>query len=262
VSILTFGSIASVLLIAMQTGDTIRTSYESLVSLTLIGGFLPFVYIFLSAWKAGKRLSVVSGLAVTVLAILAALSPTNQVTNVWLFEAKLVIGTVAVVASGRLVYFLAGNQTECFLQYFLDFSNLPEIYHPNTGISTFQCGTPSAITYAAQYESFRYIERLGIPDIQAHARPIITRLRKELPALGFSTITPAGADTPIITFLCRDIENTKARFREAWRNGSARVSITGENPALTIGRFGNQMRFSVSVFNNQDDVSRVLDVLS
>ena len=141
--------------------------------------------------------------------------------------------------------------------------NQPEIVnHPNIGVSTFQCGTPSAITYAAQYESFRYIERLGIPNIQAHARPIIARLRKELPALGYSTITPAGADTPIVTFLCLDIENTKARFREAWRTRRARVSITGENPALTIGRFGNQMRFSVSVFNNQDDVNRVLDVLS
>jgi hypothetical protein len=109
VSILTFGAIASVLLIAMQTGDTIRAAYQGLVSLTLIVGFLPFVYIFLSAWKAGKRWSVVSGLAVTVLAILAALSPTNQVTNVWLFETKLVIGTLAVVASGRLAYSLAGN---------------------------------------------------------------------------------------------------------------------------------------------------------
>ena len=37
----------------MQLGDTMRAAYQALVSLTLIGGFLPYLYIFGSAWKAG-----------------------------------------------------------------------------------------------------------------------------------------------------------------------------------------------------------------
>jgi len=31
---------------------------------------------------------------------------------------------------------------------------------------------------------------------------------------------------------------------------------------VTVGRFGNHIRFSVSVFNNQQDIDRVLEVLA
>lgn len=130
------------------------------------------------------------------------------------------------------------------------------------GVAAFECGTPSVITYAAQYESFRYIERLGVASIQAHARTLTSRLRKELPALGLTAITPEGTESPIVTFQARDIEAVKRKIEAAARSGRARISITGPNAALTVGRFGNQVRFSVSVFNNQQDVDTVLDVLS
>jgi selenocysteine lyase/cysteine desulfurase len=162
-----------------------------------------------------------------------------------------------------------GTQFEGSPSYnYLPWVRKPDLEQPeianrgNTGVNAFQCGTPSAITYAAQYESFRYIERLGVANIQAHARPIVARLRKELSALGYAPITAKDTETPIITFLCPDIEATKAKFRKARLNGRVRVSTAGENPALTLGRFGNHMRFSVSVFNNQDDVNRILEVLS
>ncbi|MBI1788955.1 MAG: aminotransferase class V-fold PLP-dependent enzyme, partial [Acidobacteria bacterium] len=141
--------------------------------------------------------------------------------------------------------------------------NLPEIVnHANTGIAAFECGTPSVITYAAQYESFKYIEKLGIDRIRAHARSLTDRLQKELPPLGFTPITPKGTESPIVTFLCNDTEQVKAKIRAAAVTGKAKISITGPNSALTVGRFGNHIRFSVSVFNNQEDVNRVLEVLS
>ncbi|HXS93877.1 MAG TPA: APC family permease [Candidatus Limnocylindrales bacterium] len=111
ISILVFGGLASFLLIAMQFGDTMRAAYQELVSLMVITGFLPYVYIFGSAWKAGKRLSVVAGLAVTAIAILCSLVPTAEITNVWLFEAKLAIGTAAVLGSGWLLYRRAQQST-------------------------------------------------------------------------------------------------------------------------------------------------------
>ena len=46
------------------------------------------------------------------------------------------------------------------------------------------------------------------------------------------------------------------------RTGRAKISITGPNSALTVGRFGNHVRFSVSVYNNQQDVDKILEVLS
>jgi hypothetical protein len=75
-----------------------------MVSLMVITGFLPYLYIFGSGWKAGRRISAVSGWAITMLAILCSLVPTAAITNVWRFEGKLAAGTFAVVASAWLVY--------------------------------------------------------------------------------------------------------------------------------------------------------------
>ncbi|HLY20457.1 MAG TPA: APC family permease [Bryobacteraceae bacterium] len=104
ISIIVFGLVGSFLLVAMQLGDTMRAAYQSLLSLMVIVGFLPYLYIFGSAWKAGKRVSAVSGTAITALAIVCSLVPTADITSVWLFEAKLVAATGAVIASAWFVY--------------------------------------------------------------------------------------------------------------------------------------------------------------
>jgi amino acid transporter len=104
ISIITLGVVASGLLVVLQFGDTLRAAYQTLVSLMVIAGFLPYLYVFGSAWKAGKRLSASSGIAVTVLAIVCSVVPTGEVHNVWLFEGKVFGGTFAVIASGWLIY--------------------------------------------------------------------------------------------------------------------------------------------------------------
>ena len=104
VSILALGLVATLLLVVYQLGDTLRVAYDELVSLMVITGFLPYLYIFGSAWKAGKRLSAVSGGAITALALFCSVVPPAEITNVWLFEGKLAGGTVAVVVSAWLVY--------------------------------------------------------------------------------------------------------------------------------------------------------------
>jgi amino acid transporter len=112
ISILALGAVASFLLIAFQLGDTLRAAYQTLVSLMVIAGILPFVYIFGSAWKAGKRLSALSGWAMTALAIVCSVAPTAEIANVWLFEAKIAGGTIAVIASGWLVYRRSANRSQ------------------------------------------------------------------------------------------------------------------------------------------------------
>jgi glutamate:GABA antiporter len=104
VAIVTLGVLASFLLVAIQLGDTMRAAYQELVSLMVITGFFPFLYIFGSAWKAGKRVSAISGWAITLLAILCSVVPTAEVKNVWLFETKLAVGTGAVIATAWLLY--------------------------------------------------------------------------------------------------------------------------------------------------------------
>ena len=112
ISILALGVVASFLLVAIQLGDTMRAAYQELVSLMVITGFLPFLYIFGSAWKAGKRFSAISGWAITLLAILCSVVPTAEITNVWLFERKLAVGTAAVIATAWLLYRRAGQSAE------------------------------------------------------------------------------------------------------------------------------------------------------
>ncbi len=104
VSILALGLTATFLLVVYQLGDSMRVAYDELVSLMVITGFLPYLYIFGSAWKAGKRLSAVSGGAMTALALFCSVVPPAEISNVWLFEGKLAAGTLAVVVSAWLVY--------------------------------------------------------------------------------------------------------------------------------------------------------------
>jgi len=101
---LALGLASTFLLIMYQLGDTMRAAFDELVSTMVITGFLPYLYIFGSAWKAGKRLSAISGTAVTVLAILCAVIPPEEITTVWLFEVKVVAGTAAVLAAAWLTY--------------------------------------------------------------------------------------------------------------------------------------------------------------
>ncbi len=126
ISITVFGLVASVLLVVMQLGDSLRAAYDTLISLMVIAGFLPFLYIFGSSWKAGRRLSAVSGSIVTVIAIVCAVVPTPDITRVWLFEAKLFGGTGAVILSAWLVYRRARNT---------NFSKVPEVSVPGANFS-------------------------------------------------------------------------------------------------------------------------------
>jgi APA family basic amino acid/polyamine antiporter len=107
VSILALGAVSSGLLVALQFGDTMRAAYQSLVSLMVICGFLPYLYVFGSAWKAGKRLSAISGWTVTGLVILCSVVPTDEIRDVWAFEAKLWLGTLGAIASAWLIFRLS-----------------------------------------------------------------------------------------------------------------------------------------------------------
>jgi hypothetical protein len=98
------GSVASVLLVVFQLGDTMGAAYDALVSMMVIAGFLPYLYIFGCSWKAGHRISAVGGWAVSVMAVVCSVVPTAEVSNVWIYESKLAAGTAAVVGSAWLVY--------------------------------------------------------------------------------------------------------------------------------------------------------------
>jgi amino acid transporter len=103
-SILTLASFATVSLILVQIGETLRAAYSLLVDLMVLATFIPFLYIFASSWKCGNRISAASGMFVSALALLCSLVPPSDVANIWTFEAKLIGGTLLLIALARWVF--------------------------------------------------------------------------------------------------------------------------------------------------------------
>jgi selenocysteine lyase/cysteine desulfurase len=120
-------------------------------------------------------------------------------------------------------------------------------WEPLGGASRYEVGNVANIVAAGQSEALRFILDLGVENIRKHAMPLIERVRKEVPRLGYPSITPPGAQTPIASFLVKDPALTVAKLRKA---------------RVTAKVKWNQLRVSVSVFNNQTDVDRLLEALA
>ena len=106
--------------------------------------------------------------------------------------------------------------------------------------------TSSNIAGAAQREALKYILKLGVDNILAHARPMCDKLIEELPKLGYPCITPRAA-------------HARHGFprREPRRN--QRQTESRQSRAKVKWK---QMRVSPSVFNTMADVDQLLDALS
>jgi amino acid transporter len=104
ISILVFGGVASFLLVAIQLGESLNASYQTLLSLMVLVGFLPYFYLFASAWKCGHRIAAVSGGAMTLLTVISSAIPGPDVTSVWIFEAKLFAGAALMIGTAWLVF--------------------------------------------------------------------------------------------------------------------------------------------------------------
>jgi selenocysteine lyase/cysteine desulfurase len=119
------------------------------------------------------------------------------------------------------------------------------------GASRYEISTVSHLGCVCQHQALQYIQSLGIERIRTHARPLVTHLLKELPAAGYQAITPAGTESPIASFRVKNVAGTRAKLKKA-------------NVVVTLnGTEGNGfMRVSVSVFNNQSDVNRLVEALA
>ncbi|PYQ72725.1 MAG: hypothetical protein DMG04_16565 [Acidobacteria bacterium] len=122
-------------------------------------------------------------------------------------------------------------------------------WEPLPGAAKYETGTfPNSLALVAA-ESLRYIEKLGLNNIRAHARMLTNRLQTELPAKGYRSVTPKANETPIVAFELNDAAAAAKKLKEA-------------NIAATIIASEKRLRLSVSVFNNQQDVDRVIVALS
>lgn len=114
-------------------------------------------------------------------------------------------------------------------------------------ISHFEVSTPAWGALAIAAASIGYVRDLGVETIQRHRQPLLDALQRELPKRGFTSMTPPESRGPTVAFSHPDAE---ARF-------SAKLKQAGVT--ITIGQ--NSIRVSPSVYNDMDDIERLLQVL-
>jgi selenocysteine lyase/cysteine desulfurase len=110
----------------------------------------------------------------------------------------------------------------------------------------FEVGTVSNTTVAALRYSLELLRRIGVETIQTYRQPLLRRLQKELPALGFEPMTPTESTSPIVAFAVPDTGRFAKRLRQA---------------NVDIAVYPHRVRISPSIYNAEGDVDRLLECL-
>lgn len=109
-------------------------------------------------------------------------------------------------------------------------------------------GGTHAHTISAMLDvSLDYILRLGVDRIAAHRQPLLERLHQGLASRSYTVVTPPESSTPLVTCVLQGAHDKLAEPLKA-----AKVQIT-----LSRNRF----RVCPSVFNDMDDIDRLLAAL-
>jgi selenocysteine lyase/cysteine desulfurase len=111
----------------------------------------------------------------------------------------------------------------------------------------FEVGTVSNATLACLKYSLDYIQQLGVENIQAYRQPLLRKLQKEMPRIGFEPMTPPESTSPIITFAKKDTKEVSLQLRRA---------------NIDIAVYPHRVRISPSVYNSLADVDKLLEALS
>jgi amino acid transporter len=111
VSLLVQAVAATLFLLMAQLGQSVRAAYQIMVDMMVIVTFIPFVYIFGAGFRFANRVAAVSGLAVTLIAIVFAALPPPEAGSAVLFEAKVVGGSVFFAILGWAVFRRYRRQT-------------------------------------------------------------------------------------------------------------------------------------------------------
>jgi selenocysteine lyase/cysteine desulfurase len=116
-----------------------------------------------------------------------------------------------------------------------------------TAAGHFEQGTlANAVSETLAY-SLEYIQTLSVENIQEYSQSLLERMRREIPKLGHELITPADARGPIVAFQLSDPAAVETKLKKA-------------NIDVTIA--DHRMRISPSIYNDQEDIDRLLGALA
>ena len=119
---------------------------------------------------------------------------------------------------------------------------------PQKDASRYEAGNVSYVAYAGQYEALTRMLATGVDNIYAYTKPMCDRLKKELPPLGYKLITPVDAASSIVVAQAKDLRATEQKLRKA----NIQATTTG----------ANRLRISPALYNNMDDINRLLSALA
>ncbi|HYM12630.1 MAG TPA: aminotransferase class V-fold PLP-dependent enzyme [Bryobacterales bacterium] len=121
-------------------------------------------------------------------------------------------------------------------------------YRANRNGSRYEAGNVSDVGYAGEYEALQRILAIGVDNIYAHTRPMCERLKKELPGMGYTLITPREAASSMVVVQAKDLKAVRSKLARA----NIQVTTTGEN----------RVRISPALYNNMGDIDRLLAALA
>jgi selenocysteine lyase/cysteine desulfurase len=122
-------------------------------------------------------------------------------------------------------------------------------WEPLPGAAMYEAGNIPVLLAAAVSAGIDYVTALGLDRIRAHAKALTDRLQRELPPLGYPSLTPTDTATPIVAFALKDA-------------GATAKALQASRVAATIIANEQRLRLSVSVFNNDEDIDRVVAALA
>jgi selenocysteine lyase/cysteine desulfurase len=112
----------------------------------------------------------------------------------------------------------------------------------------FEVSTPAWGSLAMLSAGLDYVSALGVANIARHRALLIARLQDELPKKGFQPLTPKETTGPIVAFSHRDAAKKFDSLLKAER--------------IKISTYDNRIRISPSVYNDMEDVERLIKALS
>ncbi|MEM7115150.1 MAG: aminotransferase class V-fold PLP-dependent enzyme [Chloroflexota bacterium] len=111
------------------------------------------------------------------------------------------------------------------------------------------------------HAGLNYLHSLGVNNIRAHVQPLTDYLQETLPALGYQPITPINTPTPIVSFLLSDRAETEAKLNRAFDHQVLSFREWYQTDANGERQKVDGIRIGVSVYNNQEDVERLVAAL-
>lgn len=119
-------------------------------------------------------------------------------------------------------------------------------YEPGAA-GKFAMGTTSWTGVVQLEHTLGWIREIGVAAIQTYRQPMVDAIQTDLRRRGYQPMTPVGSRTPLVAFVLKD---ARPKLADLMSKANIRMTMSG-----------NRFRISLSVFNDMNDVDRLLAAL-